>query len=140
MKNTKRRGSQYEAAFVVQALKRGLDILEPVGDYMPYDLMVQNADGRIQRVQVKGTSSPIKGKPGYKIIAASGNTTKLPLNPDEVDVLAAYVEPCDVWYLIPLRKLDGGVSVYLNPKTKVNGRYEVWKDAWNVFHNGGVPG
>ena len=140
MKNTKRRGSQYEAAFVVQALKRELDILEPVGDYMPYDLMVQNADGRIQRVQVKGTSSPIKGKPGYKIIAASGNTTKLPLDSNDVDVLAAYVEPHDVWYVIPIRKLDGGVSVYLNPKTKVNGRYEVWKDAWNVFHNGGVPG
>jgi len=140
MKNTKRRGSQYEAAFVVQALKRGLDILEPVGDYMPYDLMVQNADGRIQRVQVKGTSSPIKGKPGYKIIAASGNATKLPLSPDDVDVLAAYVEPCDVWYLIPVRKLDGGISVYLNPATKVNAKYEVWKEAWNVFQNGGTPG
>jgi len=140
VKNTKRRGSQYEAAFVVQALKRGLDILEPVGDYMPYDLMVQNVDKRIQRVQVKGTSSPIKGKPGYKVIAASGNATKTPLSPDEVDVLAAYVEPEDVWYVIPIRKLGGGVSVYLNPHSKVNGRYEVWKEAWNVFHNGGTPG
>ena len=138
--NTKRRGSQYEAAFVTQALKRGLDILEPVGDYMIYDLMVSNSAGRIQRVQVKGTSSRIKNKPGYKIVAASGNLKKVPLNPDEVDVLAAYVEPCDVWYLIPVRKLDGGVSVYLNPATKVNAKYEVWKEAWNVFHNGGTPG
>ena len=140
MKNTKRRGSQYEAAFVTQALKRGLDILEPYGDYMPYDVMVQNVDKRIQRVQVKGTSVRIKGKPGYKVIAASGNTTKTPLSPDDVDVLAAYVEPEDVWYLIPLRKIDGGVSVYLNPNSKVNGKYEVWREAWNVFHNGGTPG
>jgi len=140
VKNTKRRGSQYEAAFVTQALKRGLDILEPYGDYMPYDVMVQNADGRIQRVQVKGTSTRIKGKPGYKVIAAHGNTTKVPINPDEVDVLAAYIEPEDCWYLIPLRKIDGGVSVYLNPNSKVNAKYEVWKEAWNVFHNGGTPG
>jgi len=138
--NTKRRGSQYEAAFVTQALKRGLDILEPVGDYMIYDLMVSNSAGRIQRVQVKGTSSQIKNKPGYKVIAASGNLRKVPLNPDEVDVMAAYVEPCDVWYLIPVRKLDGGISVYLNPATKVNAKYEVWKEAWNVFQNGGTPG
>jgi hypothetical protein len=138
--NTKRRGSQYEAAFVTQALKRGLDILEPVGDYMIYDLMVSNSAGRIQRVQVKGTSSQIKNKPGYKVIAASGNLKKVPLNPDEVDVMAAYVEPCDVWYLIPVRKLDGGISVYLNPATKVNAKYEVWKEAWNVFQNGGSPG
>jgi hypothetical protein len=140
VKNTKRRGSQYEAAFVTQALKRGLDILEPYGDYMPYDIMVQNADGRIQRVQVKGTGARIKGKPGFKIIAASGNTTKTPINPEEVDVLAAYVEPEDVWYLIPVVKLTGNVSVYLNPHSKVNGRYEVWKEAWNVFQNGGTPG
>jgi len=138
--NPKRRGSQYESAFVTQALKRGLDILEPYGDYMPYDVMVQNGDGRILRVQVKGTSSQIKGKPGYKVIAASGNTTKTPINPEEVDVLAAYVEPEDTWYLIPVKKLTGNVSVYLNPNTKLNGRYEVWKEAWNVFQNGGIPG
>ena len=138
--NLKRRGSQYEAAFATQALKRGLDILEPYGDYMPYDVMVQNGDGRIQRVQVKGTSSRIKGKPGFKIIAASGNATKTPINPDEVDVLAAYVEPEDAWYVIPVKKLKGNISVYLNPNTKQNGRYEVWKEAWNVFQNGGIPG
>jgi hypothetical protein len=138
--NMKRRGSQYEAAFVTQALKRGLDILEPYGDYMPYDVMVQNADGRIQRIQVKGTNSPIKGKPGYKILAASGNIKKVALSPEKVDVLAAYVEPEDTWYLIPVVKLNGNMSVYLNPNTKLNGRFEVWKDAWNVFQNGGIPG
>jgi len=138
--NLKRRGSQYEAAFVTQALKRGLDILEPYGDYMPYDLMVQNGDGRILRVQVKGTGNQIKNKPGYKVIAATGNATKTPINPDEVDVLAAYVEPEDAWYVIPVKKLKGNISVYLNPNTKQNGRYEVWKEAWNVFQNGGIPG
>jgi hypothetical protein len=138
--NMKRRGSQYEAAFVTQALKRGLDILEPYGDYMPYDVMVQNADGRIQRIQVKGTNSPIKGKPGYKILAAGGNLKKVALSPAEVDVLAAYVEPEDTWYLVPVVKLNGNMSVYLNPNTKLNGRFEVWKDAWNVFQNGGIPG
>lgn len=138
--NLKRRGSQYEAAFATQALKRGLDILEPYGDYMPYDLMVQNGDGRILRVQVKGTGNQIKNKPGYKVIAATGNSTKTPINPDEVDVLAAYVEPEDTWYVIPVVKLKGNVSVYLNPNTKRNGRYEVWKEAWNVFQNGGIPG
>lgn len=138
--NLKRRGSQYEAAFATQALKRGLDILEPYGDYMPYDVMVQNGDGRILRVQVKGTGNQIKNKPGYKVIAATGNSTKTPINPDEVDVLAAYVEPEDTWYVIPVVKLKGNVSVYLNPNTKRNGRYEVWKEAWNVFQNGGIPG
>ena len=137
--NMKRRGSQYEATFIVESLKRELDVLESYGDYMPYDLVVQNGDGRFFRVQVKGTNSRIKNKPGYKILAAGGNLKKVVLSPTEVDVLAAYVEPEDTWYLVPVVKLNGNMSVYLNPKTKLNGRYEVWKEAWNVFQNGGIP-
>ena len=136
----KRRGSQYEAAFMAQALKRGLDILESYGDYMPYDIVVQNTEGRFIRVQVKGTNSQIDKRPGYKIFAAGGNVNKVVLSPEKVDVLAAYVEPEDTWYLIPVVKLNGNMSVYLNPNTKLNGRYEVWKEAWNVFQNGGIPG
>jgi hypothetical protein len=138
--NMKRRGSQYEAAFIAQALKRGLDISESYGDYMPYDVVVHNTDGRFIRVQVKGTNSRIDKRPGYKICAAGGNVNKVALSPEQVDVLAAYVEPEDMWYLIPVVKLKGNISVYLNPNTKVNGRYEVWKEAWNVFQNGGIPG
>ena len=137
--NAKRRGSQYEAAFIVESLRRELDVLESYGDYMPYDLVVQNKDGRFFRVQVKGTNSRIKNKPGYKILAAGGNVMKVALRPEEVDVLAAYVEPDDCWYLVPVIKLKGNMSVYLNPNTKLNGRYEVWKEAWSVFQNGGVP-
>jgi hypothetical protein len=137
--NAKRRGSQYEAAFIVESLRRELDVLESYGDYMPYDLVVQNKDGRFFRVQVKGTNSRIKNKPGYKILAAGGNVKKVALRPEEVDVLAAYVEPDDCWYLVPVIKLKGNMSVYLNPNTKLNGRYEVWKEAWSVFQNGGVP-
>ena len=136
----KRRGSQYEAAFIAQALKRGLDILESYGDYMPYDIVVHNTDGRFIRVQVKGTNSQIDKRPGYKIFAACGNANRVALSPAKVDVLAAYVEPEDMWYLIPVVKLKGNISVYLNPNTKNNGRYEVWKEAWNVFQNGGIPG
>ena len=136
--NPKRRGSQYEAAFISEALKRGLDVLESFGDYKPYDLVIQKENGHFYRVQVKGTNSQIKNKPGFKILAAGGNTKKTVLNPDEVDVLAAYVEPHDTWYIIPVTKLDGNISVYLNPKTKLNGKYEVWRNAWSVFHNGGV--
>jgi hypothetical protein len=136
----KRRGSQYEAAFMAQALKRGLDILESYGDYMPYDIVVHNTDGRFIRVQVKGTNSQIDKRPGYKIFASCGNVNRVVLSPEQVDVLAAYVEPEDTWYLIPVVKLKGNISVYLNPNTKNNGRYEVWKEAWNVFQNGGIPG
>ena len=122
------------------SVKAWIGHLGEYGDYMPYDVVVHNTDGRFIRVQVKGTNSQIDKRPGYKIFAACGNVNKVVLSPEQVDVLAAYVEPEDMWYLIPVVKLKGNISVYLNPNTKVNGRYEVWKEAWNVFQNGGIPG
>lgn len=118
----KRRGSQYEAAFMAQALKHGLDILESYGDYMPYDIVVHNTDGRLIRVQVKGTNSQIDKRPGYKIFASCGNANRVALSPAKVDVLAAYVEPEDMWYLIPVVKLKGNISPA--------GRRRRWRGAW----------
>jgi len=37
------------------------------------------------------------------------------------------------WYLIPVAKLNSK-SVYLSPDDEKSvGRYETWREAWNVF-------
>ena len=72
----------------------------------------------VYNVQVKGTNSQIKNKPGFKILAASGNATKTPINPEEVDVLAAYVEPETTWYVIPVVKLKGNIRRIFESQTR----------------------
>ena len=55
------------------------------------------------------------------------------LEAEEADVLAVFVEPAECWYLIPVEKLTSK-SVYLSPEDDSSvGRYEPWKEAWNVF-------
>ena len=129
----KKEGASHEARFTAEALARGFDVLEPVGDYLPYDRVVVNSRGENFRVQVKGTNYRQKGKQSYKIVAASGNDVKILISPEEVDVLAAYVVPADAWYLIPADKLTSK-SVYLSPLDDASvGKYETWRDAWHVF-------
>ena len=72
--NAKQAGASYEAQFTADALKRGLNVLQPFGDYLPYDLIVENKRAETFRVQVKGTTHKQKGKNhAYRTTAASGN-------------------------------------------------------------------
>jgi hypothetical protein len=50
--NTKQRGDIAEQAAVLEALKRGWSVLRPVGDNLPYDLVV-DIGNRFVKVQVK---------------------------------------------------------------------------------------
>ena len=135
--NVKREGTSHEARFKSEALKRGLDVLVPEGDYLPYDCMVVNGEGTKIRVQVKGTSYRAKGSKAHRLLAGCGKT-KAALDPGQVAVLAAYVVPADVFYHIPIRRLEGARSLYLSPSfSDSRAKYEVWKDAWSVYENGG---
>ena len=132
---SKKQGASYEARFTAEALARGFDVLEPVGDYLVYDRIVVNKSDDTFRVQVKGTSYVQPGKVSYKVLAATGRggVPKVKLTADDADVLAVYVDPPDAWYLIPISKITSK-SVALSPDDpKSVGKYEPWRDAWNVF-------
>jgi len=132
---SKRDGHAYEAQFIADALQRGLDIAQPEGDYLPYDLLCTSNGKRFKRVQVKGTAYIVKGKPNptFKVLAARGFKTKTIISVDEVDVLAVWVAPAATWYHIPTENLKAR-SIYLAPTRDSKNQYEVWKNAWNVYH------
>jgi hypothetical protein len=135
MENSKRKGAAYEAQFTADAMKLGLDVLAPIGDYLPYDLMVMRKDTPV-RVQVKGTAYKQKSKKDtFRVSAATGSsrTSRNRLDPKQVDVLAMYVVPCETWYHIPVAKI-AAVAIYVRPLAKDSrGQYEIWKEAWSVY-------
>ena len=116
-------------------MKRGLNVLHPYGDYLPYDMIVENKRNETFRVQIKGTAYKQKGKNNvYRVTAASGNqrTGKNKITKEKADVLAVYVAPVDVWYHIPVEKV-AAATVSVRPVTESRGQYEVWKNAWNTY-------
>jgi len=133
--NSKQLGAAWEARFTADALKRGLNVLQPIGDYLPYDLMVENKRDDTYRVQVKGTSYRQTGKKDiYRISAVSGNSKigKRAITKEQVDVLAIFVVPLTTWYHIPIEKITAS-AVYVRPVEGSSAQYEVWKEAWNTY-------
>ena len=136
--NNKKSGALYEYKFFAAAMDRGLEVFIPAGDHLPQDCHVVNHSGEVLRVQVKGTSVPIvqgasEKSPRYRLCTSSQRAIKKPIDVSEVDVLAGYIEPLDVFYIIPSKDLKSVTSWLYphNPKTK--SPFEKFRENWGVF-------
>ena len=143
----KEAGTLYEQVFIVEALRRGLQPHLPIGDYLPHDLVVYGSGSVCYRVQVKGTSCEAKEvrthhpsmRGRFRVTAASGRNKKI-VDCSEIDILAAYIAPWDLWYIIPCENIKS-MCVWLYPQPHVRkgkyktGQYETYKNDWSIFEN-----
>ncbi len=133
--SNKRAGTLYEARFIVRAMEEGLEPHPCPGEYLAHDFIVTNAAGTTFRTQVKGTAWRDEAKRKHRrwaIIAGSGKEKK-PLDCTKIDILAAYVEPPDVWYLVPCLQIKSR-GLWLYPDNlKSKAQYEKFKNNWDAF-------
>jgi hypothetical protein len=137
---TKRMGELAELAFMYRAASEGIGVARPYGDSHAYDFLVQHGR-RLARVQVKSCySRRDRRQTGFSILARHRmNRGGLAYSLEEIDFIAAYVAPCQTWYVIPIEALKS-ISVRLHPglcpgaKTKRAGAfYETYREAWHLL-------
>jgi hypothetical protein len=120
-------GEQAEAAFLNKATSLGLSVSKPWGDSERYDFVV-NAGRRMLRVQVKSTAYQHGGRCRYSINALCHAAL---YTEDEIDFLAVYIVPLDLWYIIPVKACLNRKSLRFYPKaTTFRSRYEKYREAW----------
>jgi hypothetical protein len=133
----RKQGTYYETLFVAEAMKQGLDVFLPVGDYSIVDALVQNPAGKHFRVQVKGTNVAHRktetNNGHYRIVLGKGaEHREIPAT--EIDMLVAYIEPVNCWYLIPMVKAAGRKSYRFYPEVPTStSQWTKYKDNWDVF-------
>jgi hypothetical protein len=133
----KRDGSLYEQIFFAEALKHGLEVFPPLGDYLPVDCLIMNAAGRVFKVQIKGTAKPSiegRGKPRYIVTTSFGTSKKTTIDCTKVDIVVAYLSDINLFYIIPCMALDGAkrIGLYaLNDQSKA--KHEKYREAWDLF-------
>ena len=96
-----RQGEATEAAFMAKASNLGFAVAKPWGRER-YDFILDSGHN-FWRVQVKSTRCG--HYPTYWLTVASSKL--LPYTKDQIDFLAAYIIPEDVWYVIPVEKIAG---------------------------------
>lgn len=141
----KRLGEVSQAAFLLKARTMGFGVALPWGDSERYDFMVWAKEGgRILRVQVKGTGRLHRG--GYEIqpVHTIRGRGKRLYTAREIDVLAAHVQPLDVWYLLPVGAIGKAKCLRLYPEMEWKrrtssgpGRWEKYREEWMVLRECG---
>jgi hypothetical protein len=126
IKHPKQRGEWAELRFMARAAEHGLCITKPWGEMAHYDFAIEH-QGRFLRVQVKST----KYKRFGSYICRTTSTSR-PYRANQIDFVAAYIIPLDLWYIIPVRAFRGKPNIYLSPHLKVS-KYGRYREAWHLL-------
>jgi hypothetical protein len=123
----KRRGEWVELLFMTVASGLGFNVAKPWGETPRYDVAVEHK-GRFLRVQVKSTEMWL-GTCYLCQLHAFGQPC---YTPKEIDYLAIYVFPEDIWYIFPAKRLAGKRSVALTPHLAGH-KYERYMESWPLL-------
>jgi PD-(D/E)XK endonuclease len=127
-RHPKRRGEEGELAFMRRAIAEGFAIAKPWGDSERYDFILDNGI-RLWRVQVRSTDREVHK--GFAVHAYSKAGPKLmQLTAREVDVIAAYLIPKDIWYIVPIEACTGK-NLWFFPDGRKRSRFEKFREAWD---------
>ena len=89
-----------EQFFAYRALEEGLHVAQPLGDNLPYDLLVDSGLG-ILRLQIKTTTTEVEGKPGKYGFALQHGGNGSSYQDDTVDFFGLVVLPLTTIYIVP---------------------------------------
>jgi hypothetical protein len=127
-RNNKALGELAELAFCFKAASLGFGVSKPLGDNERFDFIL-NAGHRLWRVQVKSTYH-MGMYDGYHFRTVRARQP-LVYSADEIDVLAAWVMPLDVWYIIPVQAFAPRKAVTVYPhRENSTGQFEPFREAW----------
>jgi len=123
-------GEEAELRFMLKAFEQGIRVTKPFGDSMPYDFIADGGCG-LRRVQVKSSWYRARGR--YSVQCVRG-TSRRRYDRDQIDILAAFVEPFGAWYIIPVKALTGSNSLTFSPDLPTHkGRWEKYREAWHLL-------
>jgi hypothetical protein len=127
---SKRRGEVSELAFFHKAASLGFGVAKPWGDSERYDFILDSGQ-RLWRVQVK--SGCHHRKRCYDLHGRCGNQEKALYTSEEIDIFVAYLVPIDVWYIIPVEKIEKKSLLFYPYGGARHGRYEQYREAWGLM-------
>jgi len=133
-RNPKRAGEISQMAFLLKAKTLGFAVALPWGDSERNDFVVWKENGPMFRVQVKGTGR--LHRRGYEVqpVHSTRGRGKKRYTKKEIDVVAAHVQPVDVWYLLPIAAVGRAKSLRFYPDIKSRRpMWEEYREAWEVL-------
>jgi hypothetical protein len=137
--DTKLKGDIAEQAVILHALKRGWGVLRPVGDRLPYDLVL-DIQGTLIKIQVK--YAWLDESSGNYVVDNRRTKTNRRLmlreayKASDFDFALVYIEKLDLFYVFPVDVFIGyGSEIHLveTEKRQRKPRSAQYREAWELI-------
>ena len=136
---TKQKGDIAEQAVTLYSLKQGWGVLQPVGDYLPYDLVLDIA-GRFVKIQVKYAWFD-EGKRNHVVDNRRTKTNRRTMvrsnySLADFDFAICYIDALEVFYIFPCSVFTSyGSEIHLieTDKRQRKPRSAEFRNAWNLI-------
>lgn len=128
----KHRAAVAERAFMRKAVSLGFAVAKPLGNDDRCDVIVRYEDV-ICRVQVKSVTTKTSAKAFYRVrTIGNRDGCRSTYLREEIDFLAAYVFPENMWYIFPASVIEHREVVYLRPGCEWSD-IEQYREAWRLM-------
>ena len=139
MKLTKLKGDIAEQAVTLKVLKQGWEVLKPIGDRLPYDLVL-DVNGSLIKIQVKSAWFDQR-KENYVVDNRRTKTNRRVMKrslycENDFDFAVAYIEDLDVFYVFPASEfISYGSEIHLveTDKRQRKPRSSAFREAWKLI-------
>jgi hypothetical protein len=144
--DTKQKGDIAEQAAILETLKRGWGVLKPVGDRLPYDLVL-DVSGTLVKVQVKSAwyYEPVdnylldnrRTKTNRRVMKREAYST------NDFDFALAYLEELNLFYVFPVEVFiayAGQIAIVETDKRQRKPRSANYREAWDLIQTWAASG
>jgi hypothetical protein len=140
--DTKLKADIAESAVITELLKRGLRVLHPIGDRLPYDLGIDSR-GRFLRLQVKSAWFDKKAK-SYVVDARRTKTNRRRMlrkhySAADFDFAIIYLADLNAFYVMPVSvfsKYRGTITLIETEKRQRRPRSAQYRERWDLLSDG----
>jgi hypothetical protein len=137
--DTKLRADIAESAVITELLKREFRVLRPIGDRLPYDLVI-DCNGVFLRIQVKSAWYEAS-KRMYTVDARRTKTNRRQMlrawyGTDDFDFAILYVPDRRVFYVMPVEvfiSYRSGISLVETEKRQRRPRSDMYRERWDLL-------
>lgn len=137
--DTKLKGDIAEQATILFALNKGWGVLTPIGDRLPYDLVIDN-NGRLIRIQVKSAWFD-EAKRNWVVDNRRTQTNRRsmvrsPYQDKDFDFAILYISDLQVFYVMPSTVFNSyGSEIHLveDDKRQRKPKSAQFREAWSLL-------
>ena len=137
--DTKLRADIAESAVIVELLKRGFRVLQPIGDRLPYDLGI-DVHGKLIRIQVKSAWYEAS-KRLYTVDARRTKTNRRSMRrawytSKDFDFAVLYLPDRGTCYVMPVEvftSYQSGISLVERRKRQREPRSAEYRERWDLL-------